>query len=392
MMLISLTSRTDVLLRLFMAIFWAGAVIFVMTDDVTTVEPGVLLGLLAAFALLLVVGLRPQTPVRGIQFILSLQILILLAGAVVLPTFNILIVVTSILAVFRLSTRWGMLWTGLLALMNLALYYYEGGFPAGVRDGFINGFVLFALAAFASSLLQANRARREAHQLLSDLQAAHRQLQEYAAQVEELAVAQERNRLSRDLHDTLGHRLTVSIVQLEGAERLIAAAPERASQMVNSVRQQLNEGLSEVRRTVGMLRTPVDTDPSLPKALHELAMDFEKATQLPIRVTVPDSLQPLPEAYRLAVYRAAQEALTNVQRHAQASQASLTIDLSAEALTLRVKDNGVGLPDEADQQGFGLRGMRERIMELGGTVELRSAKADGTTVLVQLPNTTQENP
>ena len=392
MMLASLTSRADLLLRLFMAIFWAGAVIFVVTDDVTTVQRGFLLALLAAFALLLVVGLRPQTPLRAVHFVLSLQILILLTGAVVLPTFNILIVVVSILAIFRLSTRWGMLWTGLLALMNLGLYYYEDGFPAGVRDGFVNGLVLFALAAFASSLLQANRARREAHQLLSDLQAAHRQLQEYAAQVEELAVAQERNRLSRDLHDTLGHRLTVSIVQLEGAERLIAAVPERASQIVNSVRHQLNEGLNEVRRTVGMLRTPVDTYLSLPKALHELAMDFEKATQLPIRVTLPDSLPPFPEAYRLAVYRAAQEALTNVQRHAQASQASLTIDLSAEALTLRVRDNGVGLPDEADRQGFGLRGMRERITQLGGTVELRSAKADSTTVLIQLPNTTGENP
>ena len=392
MTLIGLTSRTEVLLRLLMALFWAGGVIFVMTEDVTTVQRGYLLGLLVAFALLLVVGLRPQPPLRGIHLILSLLILILLGGAVVLPTINILIGAMSILAISRLSTRQGMLWTGFIVLLNLGIQYYEAGFPDGVRDGFINGLVIFGFAAFASSLLQANRARLEAQQLLSDLQAAHRQLQEYAAQVEELAVAQERNRLSRDLHDTLGHRLTVSIVQLEGAERLIAGAPERASKMVNSVRQQLNEGLREVRRTVGMLRTPVTTDLSLPKALHELAIDFEKATQLPIRVTVPDSLPPLPEAHRLAVYRAAQEALTNVQRHAQASQASLTIGLSAELLTLCVRDNGIGLPNEAEQQGFGLRGMRERIMQLGGSVELRSAKTDGTIVLIQLPNTTGETP
>ena len=68
------------------------------------------------------------------------------------------------------------------------------------------------------------------------------------------------------------------------------------------------------------------------------------------------------------------------------------MDLSAEALTLRVSDNGIGLPDEADQQGFGLRGMREQITQLGGSVELSSAKADGTTVLPQLPNTTGEKP
>jgi len=375
-----------------MAAFWAGGIIFVITEDVTALNRVYLFGLLAAFALLLVVGLRARTPLKGIYFILSLQLLILLAGAVVLPAINILIVAMSILAISRLPTRHGMIWTAFFALINLGIQYNEGGFPTGVVDGFINGLILFAFAAFASSLLQADQARREAQQLLTELEAAHTQLQEYAAQVEDLAVAEERNRLSRDLHDTLGHRLTVSIVQLEGAERLISTSPEKAGQMVEIVRQQLIEGLSELRRTVAMLRTPIATDLSLPKALHELASDFEKATQLAIKVTVPDSLPPLPEAYRLALYRAAQESLTNIQRHAQASKASLTMDLSAETLTLRVEDNGVGLSDGADQQGFGLRGMRERITQLGGTVEMHSVDADGTTVLIQLPNTTRENP
>lgn len=386
MMLKILTDQTAVLLRLFMAVFWLGAVITVLTDDVRTVQIGVLLGLLAASAVLFVVGLRPQTPQWGVHSILSLQLLILVVGAFMLPGANILVVVISIFAVTRLSTRWGFLWTGLLVLVNLGIQYYESGFPGGVRDGFINGILLFALAAFASSLLEANRSRREAQQLLSDLQVAHQQLQEYAAQVEELAVAQERNRLSRDLHDTLGHRLTVSIVQLEGAERLVTTDPERAGQMVSSVSQQLTEGLGELRRTVGMLRTAVGTDLSLPKALHELAVGFEKATQLPVNVSIANSLPPLSEAYRLALYRAAQEALTNVQRHAQASQASLAMDVSAEALTLSVKDNGIGIRNDADQQGFGLRGMRERITQLGGNIRLISEDSMGTEVLVQLPN------
>ena len=295
MTLIGLTSRTEVLLRLLMALFWAGGVIFVMTEDVTTVQRGYLLGLLVAFALLLVVGLRPQPPLRGIHLILSLLILILLGGAVVLPTINILIGAMSILAISRLSTRQGMLWTGFIVLLNLGIQYYEAGFPDGVRDGFINGLVIFGFAAFASSLLQANRARLEAQQLLSDLQAAHRQLQEYAAQVEELAVAQERNRLSRDLHDTLGHRLTVSIVQLEGAERLIAGAPERASKMVNSVRQQLNEGLREVRRTVGMLRTPVTTDLSLPRRFTNLQSTSRRLRSSPFGLPCPTAYPPFPK-------------------------------------------------------------------------------------------------
>ena len=124
MTLVGLTNRTDVLLRLLMALFWVGGVIFVMTGDVSDAQRGYLLGLLAAFALLLVVGLRRRTPLRGIYFILGLQVLILLAGAVVLPTINILIAAMSILAVSRLSTRQGMLWTGFIALMNMGIQYY----------------------------------------------------------------------------------------------------------------------------------------------------------------------------------------------------------------------------------------------------------------------------
>ena len=119
MTLVGLTNRTDVLLRLLMALFWVGGVIFVMTGDVSAAQRGYLLGLLAAFALLLVVGLRRQTPLRGIYFILGLQILILLAGAVVLPTINILIAAMSILAVSRLSTRQGMLWTGFSSIYSV---------------------------------------------------------------------------------------------------------------------------------------------------------------------------------------------------------------------------------------------------------------------------------
>lgn len=114
------------------------------------------------------------------------------------------------------------------------------------------------------TLLRADAARQETQQVLDELDDAHQQLQTYAAQVEELAVAEERNRLSREVHDTLGHRLTVLIVQLAGAERLVAKQPDRATEKIATVRQQLDEGLGELRRTVAMLRAPSETDLALP--------------------------------------------------------------------------------------------------------------------------------
>jgi signal transduction histidine kinase len=192
-----LISRTDLFLRLVMAFFWAGGVIFAVSSEGTALEVGYLLGLLAVFALLNVVGVRPQTSPRIIHLILGFETAILIAGAVVFPEINILFVPISILAIMRLSIQRGMMWTGLLAVVNVGVQFYEAGFPDGVVDSLINAFVLFALAAFASSLLEANRARHETQRLVGELEVANEQLRQHAVQVEELAVADERHRISR---------------------------------------------------------------------------------------------------------------------------------------------------------------------------------------------------
>jgi signal transduction histidine kinase len=193
------------------------------------------------------------------------------------------------------------------------------------------------------------------------------------------------------MHDTLGHRLTVSIVQLEGAERLIPQQPERAAKKVGTVRQQLEEGLGELRQTVAMLRTPIATDLSLPRALKQLARDFERATQLHVQVSVPDSIPPLPDSYRMALYRAAQEALTNVQRHAQAKNISLALTVSPQNVTLQVTDDGIGIVSEEEVYGFGIQGIRERASQLEGTVKIMPTPEQGTRLVVQLPRSGEDS-
>jgi len=200
-------------------------------------------------------------------------------------------------------------------------------------------------------------------------------------------VVEERSRLAREMHDTLGHRLTVAAVQLEGAQRLIEADPDRAAQMVGTVREQVREALAELRQTVAALRAPLEADLSLPHALARLAAHFETATGITIHQVLPraEELPDLPSTHRLALYRAAQEALTNIQRHAEAGQVWLVLAGDGGAVTLLVSDDGKGFSLSGDQAGFGLHGLRERAAQLGGEMHIEPRRGGGTQLSFRLP-------
>ncbi len=369
-----------------MVAFWLAAFVLAIGAEAGVWRMLALFALNAVFGLLLLSAVQEGRTESLVRRIVAAQTAIIFIGLSIVPDpFSILSPAVVVLAATRFSTREAFAWAFGLAFLNLASATAEGPSFGGFFDGLIQAIIILVFATFANSLARAKAARIEADAALAELQTAHTRLQKYADQVEELAVSEERTRISRDLHDTIGHRLTVSIVQLEGASRIVADDQERAMGMINTVTEQLREGLGEVRRTVAMLRTPVGTDLSLPAALKQLASDFEGATHLRIAVSVPDSIPPLPDPQRLALYRAAQEALTNVQRHALASNASVTLQAKADAIKVIVSDDGVGVDDGAAGQGFGLRGMNERVALLGGKVEIKSTLGEGTTVTVTLP-------
>ncbi len=181
------------------------------------------------------------------------------------------------------------------------------------------------------------------------------------------------------MHDTVGHRLTVSAVQLEAAQRLIAKDPGRAEQMVGTVREQIGEALTELRQTVAALRAPVEEDLCLDVSLQRLAAQFRQGTGLPVELEIPDELPELPPQHRRALYRAAQESLTNVQRHARAKNVWMQLQRQDEAIVLVVSDDGVGIPPKLEVTGFGLKGLQERATQLGGDFHL-SPRPDGGTL------------
>jgi signal transduction histidine kinase len=149
-------------------------------------------------------------------------------------------------------------------------------------------------AVFGFALRQAEIARRKNQDLLDELKTTQRQLQD-------LAVAEERTRMARELHDSLGHRLTVSIVQLEGAQRLIPTEPERAARMIGAMRDEMKQALAELRRTVYAMRAPIIDELALDVALSTLSKPFKKHG-IPTHFSIHRFLY-LPEPYHLALSR-----------------------------------------------------------------------------------------
>ncbi len=302
----------------------------------------------------------------------------------------ILFFIISVHAMESLPARTAYGWIVLLGLGTIVMLASIMQPPVlGVLNGLgtLGGY--FFLGSAANAQRRAERASTESQQLLDELQVAHRQLREQAMQAEELAVSRERNRLAREVHDTLGHRLTVAAVQLEGAQKLLPRDPDKAAGMMGTVREQILEGLNELRQTVAALRAPLEDDLPLPQALTRLVTRFEQATGLPIHLTLPEHPIDLPTEYRQALYRTVQEALTNVQKHAQAQTVSVRFDQRINtdghtAWQVAVEDDGVGISNGISHMGFGLRGLQERAEQLNGRLAVETSSAGGTRVTLNL--------
>jgi len=360
---------------------------------VQLLEPGrmraVGISLLIAFGILLVRPPKNEAPTwqwhlyLGVQTAIVGGLLLLQSNWGVFPMLFFILSPTAMM-IFP-EQRQGFLWIGIFTLVTGVIFFGTAQ-PLNALLAllpFSAGYWFFG--AFARAMRNADQARKDSQRLLDELQSAHQKLQAYAVQVEELAVSEERNRMAREMHDTLGHRLTVAAVQLEGAQRLIPRDPERATGMVATVREQVREALGELRQTVATLREPLSTDLPLATALQRLAAGFEQATSLPVHLEIPPELPALSQLKRLALYRAAQEALTNVQRHAQASQVWMALCLQDACVSLQIADDGVGFPEEVKVAAFGLRGMRERATQLNGELILDDGDAGGARIQFVLP-------
>lgn len=233
--------------------------------------------------------------------------------------------------------------------------------------------------------LLAERDRRE------ELREANQKLRASAAQIEKLAMAQERSRIAREIHDALGHSLTGLNIQLEGALKFWEGNPDRAKQFVSQAKQMGSTALQDVRQAVSTLRESASPEPDLANAIVTLVGRFQTTTGITPHQHY--NFPPLSAALQTTVYRVLQEALTNICKYANATAVDITVRAIAAPISqlhITVVDNGQGFNPEENRTGFGLRGMQERAIAAGGQFHLISAPEQGCQIHVWFPLPTEQ--
>jgi len=256
--------------------------------------------------------------------------------------------------------------------------------PLGAAIGFtfqwLGGMAIFL---FIYGIIRTSRERAE---LITKLEAAQKELELAHQRDTELATLQERERLARDLHDSLGHALVALSVQLEAIQRLYKVDPERASAQVDELKTLTRTSMDDLRRSLAGLRAPGLGERRLSDALQALSVDTGQRAHLEIKCHVAEGANQLSPTHAETLWRVAQEALTNIEHHAAARTVQLQLDIESNAALLSIQDDGRGLPPGAEKQTghYGLRGMRERVEGLGGTLTL-TGNGNGSRVDVKLP-------
>ena len=290
-------------------------------------------------------------------------------------------------AMFLLPRRQGMAWLGILIAVSAAgLVIQFGGLPEAISFIILYSAALVFVAAFVVMVQQANEARRRSEQLLAELQEAHQQLQRYAGQAEELAIANERTRLARDLHDSVAQTLYGLTLQAEAASRQLAAGQEEAVQgHLQAMREETRQTLQEARLLIFELRPPVLEASGLAAALKARIEAVEARGGMAVHLDLQD-ISGLDPALEMGLYRIAQEALNNVAKHAAATELDVRLAQNGESVTLFIADNGQGFDPGAVPDGrAGLQGMAERVAQLHGNLTIQSTPGQGTEINVEVP-------
>lgn len=245
------------------------------------------------------------------------------------------------------------------------------------------------VGGYAILFIRQARAREQAQALLHELEVAHTQLADYVERVEDLTLTAERQRMARELHDTLAQGLAGLILQLEAVDSHLASQHStRAREIVQQAMARARATLADARRAIDDLRVEdLSKKGDLAQVVQEEISRFTAATGIPCSCDL-DSLSTIPVALHEHALRAVTEGLTNVARHAQANQVWVSAEQCGGMLAIEVRDDGIGFEPAtiAEKAGhYGLLGMRERARLAGGSLEIMSAPSVGTTIRLRLP-------
>ena len=284
---------------------------------------------------------------------------------------------------FRLTRRGLLAGVYYLVLMAASLIQLSGWDSSGLLLLGTIPMVIFVII-FVSLYMRQNEAREQALSLAAELEIANRQLSEYAARVEDLTIANERQRMARELHDTLSQGLAGLILQLDAADaHLNNNRSDKAQSIIANAMLQARATLADARQAIDNLRqTPLD---DLDAALRLEVSRFMKATGIPC-VYHSDPTPPQPEPINETIIRAVAEALTNISKYAQAKNVELKVAVQGSSLLVTIRDDGQGFDALAIPAGhYGLLGIKERVRLVNGKFEIQSEVGKGTTLRIELP-------
>ncbi|MFM2430199.1 MAG: hypothetical protein RLZZ511_1412 [Cyanobacteriota bacterium] len=335
------------------------------------------LHLLLSFTLLVIAGVWVKLRLMPLLYV----VLVLRACLMFSPGSRVLITIaTYFLALFhqierlqnrevarRVAREFAPMWPGMREQLR----------EERVLLGAISTTLLLALVlVFLQLMVQAVLSERQSRQ---QLQQANEQLRRYALRVEDTATLQERNRIAREIHDSLGHSLTAFNLHVEAALRLLKSDPEEAQDLLVEAKQLGSKALQSVRESVGTLRSHPLQGKSLEAAIQQLAEEFCRSTGIQPQLAL-DGMTVIPVDQTAALYRIVQEALTNIAKYAQATTVSIT--LQGAPLGLTIVDDGRGFDPGQMTSGFGLQGMQERAIAIGGRLQIESAVGMGCRIVV----------
>lgn len=302
-----------------------------------------------------------------------------------------LALVAMLLLVLDRGIRAGLVFAGLvvLGIIGVMVWGYDVSVPFALMQAAVLA-LLFAFGlAYAGLVHRLQRSRDERVRAAAELdalntalQSANDELRRSAALERDLVLAQERARAARELHDGLGHRLTIVAMSLDYAERMRERDPRRAWQEVSTARTLTGEAMTQMRQWVRALHPAQIGHLNDAEAFDAIADSF-RGTGLDVRVEQAGTPRALPQPVSLLCHRLVQEGLTNVLRHADATRVLITLRFLPHRLRITLRDNGVGA--QSVVEGFGLRSVRERVSALGGTMEIVTAPGEGMSLTVEVP-------
>lgn len=260
-----------------------------------------------------------------------------------------------------------------------------------IEEGFINLVIMFIFIILLNYISRLYSTKNEAQKLYDKLKMSEEklievnsQLEEYLTSIEELTVLKERNRISREIHDSVGHSLSTAMIQLSAMESIANKEGSMLRDMARNLREFINESFQDVKKAVSELKSDDYDNYRGIIRIQDLCKNFEKMSGVEVNITLSKGDWTLSTKQSSHLYRITQEVLSNALRHGKSSKVKVIINFIENEVVISFKDNGIGT-DIIKESGFGLKNIRERVEEIGGTIDMNSEVGAGFFIKLVIP-------